>query len=174
MKTPGEKMLARLRAVGKEKSPLQNDHPALRVEAEHEEFRLMVEFEDIDKIGLRLRRFGAQKASPFADATFDLARLRRQADEVVRRVSYLTEDVALIELDEKNGQAQVRSARGKNDQKNAGYYEILLNGNDSLSFCRYKIAGDNSRAARSAVPIIMTHDIFERLVNDLAAVLSIA
>jgi len=174
MQTHGERMLLRLRdfqqAKGQGRSPLRKaGDSAHRIDEQRDGVRLSLDFEEVDKLGLRMRRFQAAMANPAE--TFDLARLRRQAEEIARRVSYLTENIALIEIDQSHGKAQLRSQAPLQEKSGKSYFEILLNGNHSLSLCRYEISG--SASPRQLVAFGTTQEIFERLVNDFVAVLSL-
>ena len=52
--------------------------------------------------------------------------LQRQAEQIVKRLTYLTEPLALVELDEVEGVAQVRSAPPSQDGETVTYWEAEL------------------------------------------------
>jgi len=172
MKTFGERLLSRMLAIPQARNHREGGHHS-RVEEERDGVRVFVEFDDVDKIGVRLRRLHVESVKPFVDAALDADRLRRQADEIVRRVSYLTEQIELIELDKRTGKAQLRSKLPQRENERASFYEILLDGNYKLSLRRYEFSAEAPASRRIGIAFEMTHDIFNRLVSDLVAVLEI-
>jgi hypothetical protein len=172
MKTFGERLLARMLAVPQARNHRETNHRS-RIEEERDGVRVFVEFDDVDKIGMRMRQLYAENAKPFVDAELDTGRLRRQADEIVRRVTYLTEQIELIELDQHNGKAQLRSKHPQREKERTSFFEILFDGNHKLSLRRYESSGKALASRRVGIAFELTHDIFNRLVSDLVAVLAI-
>lgn len=174
MTTLGERILARVFAARQATNHWQAGHPVLRAEEESGGVRVAVEFVDVDRIGLRLRRLHAERITPFVDAAYDPDRLRRQAEEIARRVSYLTERLGLIEFDAHHGRAQLRSTPPRRDTAHHSFYEIILTRNHQVAFCRYESADKDVPSPRAVVAFEITHDMFSRLVNDLAATLTVS
>lgn len=172
MKTFGERLLTHMLAVPQARNHREAIHHA-RVEEELDGVRVFVEFDDVDKIGVRMRRLYVENVRPFVDVALDADRLRRQADEIVRRVSYLTEQIELIELDKRNGKAQLRSKLPQRETERASFFEILLDGNYKLTLRRYEFSVEVSASRRIEIAFEMTHDIFTRLVSDFEAVLAV-
>lgn len=180
--TPGERMMARVRegrqTKGQSRGPGRQTAagPAgdagYVIEEDHDGVRLRADFHDIDKFSLQLRSFEAALSNPPQPAHFNLERLRRQVDAIKRRVSYLLENFDLIEFDEHNGVAQLRSAPPAHEERTISFYEIFLRGNHALSICRYEVSG--TPALRKVVPVGITQEAFERLANDFVAVLFLA
>jgi hypothetical protein len=173
MKAYGEKLLERMFAAPQTTNHRLGGH-VLRVVEESGGIRLAVEYHEVDKIGLRLRSLRAERAGPFVDAAFDAVRLRRQAEDLARRISYLTEQIQLVELDTQNGRAQLRSAPPRRENGRLIFYEILFEQNHHLSFHRYEHVDKARSSRRAAVAFELTHGIFRRLVDDFAAVLTIS
>ena len=172
MKTFAERLLTRMLAVPPARNHREVTHHS-RVEEERDGIRVFVEFDDVDKIGVRMRRLHVENVKPFIDAALDVDRLRRQADEIVRRVSYLTEQIELIELDKRNGKAQVRSKLPRRENERTSFFEILLDGNYKLTLRRYEFSVEVSASRRIGIAFEVTHDIFNRLVSDFVAVLAV-
>ena len=175
MKTLGEKMLARVRDFPQAKSswhgPAQPHEEAIyRLEEEAEGFRLCGEFVDADKLSVQALRLQVAAAQAPEAIAFDARRLRHQAEEIVRRASYLTEKLELVELDQNNGKAQIRSSAPRREPHGTSYFEIVLMGNRELSICRYEYA--EHAASRQPVSFVIAQEMIERLVNDFIAVLS--
>jgi hypothetical protein len=97
--------------------------------------------------------------------------LLRQAGEIEKRISYLLESFRLVEIDEVNGSAQVRSITPYKKGDERLYYEVLLRGGNNLTFSRYR--KEHQTGKREMVPCHLTLEIFERLVDDLAAVIQL-
>ncbi len=171
MKTFGERLLARMFSVPPARNHREMNH-CPHVEEERDGVRAFVEFDDVDKIGTRLRHLHVEGVKPFANAEFDADRLRRQAAEIVRRVTYLTEQIELIELDQHTGKAQLRSKQPQREKERTSFYEILLDGNHKLSLRRYEFSNQTTASRRVGITFEMTHYIFNRLVSDLVAVLA--
>jgi len=95
--------------------------------------------------------------------------LQRQAAAIAKNITYLLEDFALIEIDEKTGVAQVRSSPPHRKTAEIQYYEILLYG-DRLVFNRYRKQKDGS--ARERVASHLSDEVLQRLIDDLAEVLN--
>ena len=130
---------------------------------------LRVEIQDFDKFSFLVKSVSAARlqAHPSTTPVKDL--LLRQAAEIGRRIFYLLESFRLVEMDEVNGIAQVRSAtpHQKNDEKL--YYEIVLEQGNRLTFMRYQKNAHDKK--RDSVSSHLSEEILERLADDLAAIL---
>jgi hypothetical protein len=93
--------------------------------------------------------------------------LQSQANLVIDKIDYLPEAFALIELDEKNGVAQIRSRKPLRNSGFFEYFEIMLKNGAGLSFQRYqKRIGDSQK---KSIPVVLTYELFERLIDDILA-----
>jgi len=97
----------------------------------------------------------------------DLARL---GEEVASRVTYLLEPLRLIEVAPRLGYAQIRSTRPSVRNGRREYYEAVSNqladGHCVLTLARYRAVKGNRQ--RVAVPINLTWEALERLLEDLS------
>jgi hypothetical protein len=130
---------------------------------------LQVEIEDFDRFSYMVRSISMTHPQTPATPIKDV--LLRQAGEIERQISYLLEGFRLVELDEVNGTAQVRSITPYKKGDERLYYEVLLRGGNSLTFTRYR--KQHQTGEREMVPSHLTLEIFERLVDDLAAVMQL-
>ena len=84
------------------------------------------------------------------------------ADDVVRRVDYLLEPLAIIESDAGENQVQIRSAKPSQSGDDRRYYEMNVDGG-GISIQRFKATGNS----RENEEIHLTRESFERLCRDL-------
>jgi hypothetical protein len=130
---------------------------------------LHIEIEDFDKFSYMVRSISMTHPQTPAAPIKDV--LLRQAGEIERQISYLLEGFRLVELDEVNGTAQVRSITPYQKGDERLYYEVLLRGGNNLTFTRYR--KQHQTGEREIVPSHLTLEIFERLVDDLAAAMQL-
>lgn len=131
---------------------------------------LQIEIEDFDKFSymvkaIAMTRQQAPPSAPLKDV------LLRQSGEIEKRITYLLEGFRLVEIDEVNGSAQVRSLTPYKKGDERLYYEVLLRSGNNLTFTRYR--KQHQTGEREIVPSHLTLEIFERLVDDLAAVVQL-
>ena len=93
--------------------------------------------------------------------------LQSQANHIIDKIDYLPETFALIELDERNGIAQIRSHHPVHKGETFEYFEILLTKGAQLSFQRYKKYAGEER--RNTIPVILSYELLERLIDDFLA-----
>ncbi|RCS54346.1 hypothetical protein DTL42_04155 [Bremerella cremea] len=84
------------------------------------------------------------------------------ADNLVRRVDYLLEPLAIIEHDPSGPQIQIRSQKPSSDGQTQRYYEMNVD-RDGISIERYAA----SSGVREQDEIHLTRESFERLCHDL-------
>jgi hypothetical protein len=128
---------------------------------------LQIDIEDFDKFSYMVRSISMTHPQTPATPIKDV--LLRQAGEIERQISYLLEGFRLVELDEVNGSAQARSIIPYQQDDQRLYYEVLLRHGNSLTFTRYRQPLQSGE--RQIVPSHLTQESFERLVDDLAAVM---
>jgi hypothetical protein len=137
------------------------------VKEQLDNIHLQVEIEDFDKFSYMVRSVSMTHSQTLAAPVKDV--LLRQAGEIERQISYLLEGFRLVEVDEVNGTAQIRSITPYKKGDERLYYEVLLRGGNSLTFTRYR--KQHPTGKRQIVPSHLTQEIFERLVDDLVAVI---
>jgi hypothetical protein len=163
----GQKVLEKLNAIRQvEKLPEAGQDSGSMIEEKNDSFRLYVEIEDSDKFSFVIKTLSVARlqAPPNMPRT---ELLLRQAGEIERRISYLLEGFRLVEVDEFNVLAQVRSVTPYQKNGEMFYYELLLQRGNSVTLTRYR----KSAEKREPVPFHLTPETFERLVDDLAATL---
>ena len=95
------------------------------------------------------------------------AELQAWAGEVVRRVTYLLEPLAVLEYDAASQSVLVRSQPPTQTPDAIMYYEAVVGAPGHLSLKRY--SAPKSDPGRQTVDLHMTHEVLRRLVEDLAA-----
>ncbi|MBA2113947.1 hypothetical protein [Bremerella alba] len=111
----------------------------------------------VEKVGVSTRqiayRFNEAKSH---EAASDVA------EDLVRRVDYLLEPLAIIERDPTESKIQIRSQKPSTDGPARRYYEVNVDG-QGVSIERYQSSGKS----RQNDDINLTRESFERLCRDL-------
>jgi hypothetical protein len=88
---------------------------------------------EADKLGILAKETRvSREAGPTSEAA-----VVSQAGEIVRRITYLQESLALLEMDRRRRRAILRSASPRIDGKSVHYYEMVLEGGRSATLRRY-------------------------------------
>jgi len=166
----GQKFLETLHAVRRtENLPKADTDSGYVIAAEVDSMRVTAEIQDFDKFSCILKTLAVRRVqAPPANVALK-ALLLRQAAECERRISYLLENFRLLEVDEENYLAQVRSAAPHQKRDEKFYYEALLQHGLGAAFARYRQTREGG--SRELVVCHLTQEALERLVDDLAAVL---
>ena len=136
----------------------------LVVAAEHEGSKANLELSDLDRLGcsvLELKVKGTKDDRMEGD-------LESRASELSQKVNYLLEDIRLVEVNKDKGFALLRSYSPREDKDHIFYYEMTLRDDPSISAVRYKYIKE--RKSPKQVSYILTKEVLERLVDDLAFV----
>jgi hypothetical protein len=165
----GQKALEKLNAIRQiDNLPETGQDSGRMIEETNDGLRLRVEIEDFDKFSCLVKTLGVTRLQ--APPNMPLTELLlRQARDIERRISYLLENFRLVEVDEFNVLAQVRSVAPYKKNGDTFYYELLLQHGNSVTLTRYRKSATAEK--REAVPFHLTPETFERLVDDLAATL---
>ncbi len=94
---------------------------------------------------------------------------RQKIDQTLDKINYLSEPLALIELEGGASTAQVRSASPFEFDDGLEYFELTVQAGVSLSFSRF--SKKRNIAPRAPIPFILTEMITKRLIDDLAQIL---
>jgi hypothetical protein len=96
-----------------------------------------------------------------------IAEVKRVAEDLAKRLTYLLETIRPIETDPEHCVVQMRSSPPRREEDKSSYYELIVERSGALSLRRYeKQPGD----VRRQVPILLTREVFRRLLTDFAAV----
>ena len=112
-----------------------------------DEVKVTTDIEAMDLLGMLVRKI--QLESPHKGD------LRKQAREVVDRITYLGGELKVIEVDGVSNAVQIRSKKAEN-----GYIEVILRGGNLLSL------------ERKSQALHISKGDFERLVKELTEILN--
>jgi hypothetical protein len=101
-----------------------------------------------------------------AATTLDVASLKMWGEKVASRASGLLEPLRLLEVDEQQGVALLRSDKPGQRGDTVLYYEVRLTGNGAASVQRFQ-ASQKPETKRQQVEFTLTHDSLEKLAADV-------
>jgi hypothetical protein len=118
--------------------------------------------EAVDTLGSRLREVVLTRTTPRTGAG-DLA---DQARRIANRVSGLLEPLCLVEVDNGQSVAQLRSQSPAKRGNALHYYEVLRHADGTTRLGRYEASPGEPR---KAIGFTLTHEALAKVVGDLAA-----
>lgn len=151
-------------------SPQQKGY-IVAVPNEEMEFGITVTFRDYDRYSVVLRTLEvSHNVASLNGSSEDY--LHHCADQITQRLSYLEEPMALVELDEGAGLAQLRTEPIQQAEDTIIYWEALLriNPDPKVSLSRYRWTPD--QRDREVLEYPATVGIIGRMAADLAASLA--
>jgi hypothetical protein len=95
--------------------------------------------------------------------------LRKVAENLSARLTYLLEPISPIETDAHGCVVQMRSNPPHKDTDRTSYYELLVSRDGHLSLCRYT---RSKGAERERIAAQVTREVLVRLAGDFAAVVA--
>ena len=93
--------------------------------------------------------------------------MRKVAEALSARLTYLLEPIQPIEVDPDHCVVQMRSNPPQRNENRTSYYELLVARGGQLSLCRYE---KDTSSIRQCVPAQVTLEVFWRLLGDFSAV----
>lgn len=124
--------------------------------------RLRCELSALDTVGCAVDGLTVSTGR-LAQATVE--QLKRISDDLGRRLTYLLEPVALLEVDADRCSLQMRSNPPQKDDDGTRYYELLVERGGQVGLCRYQKQPGQPRQRVSA---LVTREVLLRLAGDLA------
>lgn len=126
--------------------------------------RLTSQLTAVDNIACAFEHFTLESSRL---AGVSIEQLKKRAEALSARLSYLLEPISAVEVDPDSCTVQMRSVPPQKDDDGTNYYELLVERGGRLSLCRYsKTPG----AVRQVVPANVTREVFQRLAADFVAV----
>jgi len=125
--------------------------------------QLSAELTALDALALSFDHF-TLTSSPLAAASLD--QLKKVADALSKRLTYLLEPISPIEIDADQCVVQLRSSPPQRDDNGTRYYELLVRRGGELSLRRYQ---KESGGVRTTIPAHVTREVFLRLADDFSA-----
>jgi hypothetical protein len=98
-------------------------------------------------------------------AAAPIEQLKRVADALSKRLTYLLEPISPIEVDADQCIVQLRSNPPQRDDNGTRYYELLVRRGGEISLRRFQ---KQPGGVREAVPAQVTREVFLRLVADFS------
>ena len=98
-------------------------------------------------------------------AATSIDQLKKVADALSNRLTYLLEPISPIEVDADQCVVQLRSNPPARDGNGTRYYELLVRKGGELSLRRFQ---KQPGGTREAIPAHVTREVFLRLVGDFA------
>ena len=126
---------------------------------QHDGTQVTLDVADFDRLGFMLNGVKVEWS-----AALSAAETKAYAERIAQRVTYLTEDLALVEWTEQNADVMLRSAPQEMQGQRSDYFELCLCGGRTLQLCRYRPFAD--KAGREEIPFHLTTDLLMRLLND--------
>jgi len=124
-----------------------------------DKLRLGVNLADWDRLGCLLQRVEMKPVGG--------CRLEINPQLVAETITYLGEELAVIEKEEGRGKAVLRSVHPRTEEGRISFFEMLLDAAEGMSLARYVY--DRTRGERSAIPASMARETLDRLLKDLIA-----
>ncbi|HZZ27219.1 MAG TPA: hypothetical protein VFE46_04360 [Pirellulales bacterium] len=100
-----------------------------------------------------------------AMASAPIEQLKKVADALSKRLTYLLEPISPIEIDADQCVVQLRSNPPQRDDNGTRYYELLVRRGGEISLRRFQ---KQPGGARQTVPAQVTREVFLRLIEDFA------
>jgi hypothetical protein len=97
----------------------------------------------------------------------NLDSLKRWANALCQRVTYLLENLGPLEFDSEGQQVLIRSTAPNRRSGQARYYEILLSTPGPGQFLLRRYEAASAGGGRNWVPIQLTHELLVQLLSDL-------
>jgi hypothetical protein len=167
-----EKILAKLE---KECPHSNNESVPYPLEIKEQGLKIRTELIDFDRLGCTLHRIALE------DEEVSLAlsksgcpvdknrRLEHLSCQITKKITYLLEDITVIEWDKNTATLLMRSHPPESNNRYISYYEFCLSQGSYLSLTRYRYNRKTGRKIQE--PIHLTKEVFVRLINDLATFL---
>lgn len=95
--------------------------------------------------------------------------LKKWAEALCARVTYLLEQLGPLEVDSQGKQVLIRSKSPDKRDSATTFYEVLLQSQGAGVFTLRRYRRDTQAASRQAVDLRTTHEVLEKLADDLIA-----
>ena len=95
----------------------------------------------------------------------DVDDLKKRAEFLAKKVTYLLENLEVFEMDAVNLKIKLRSTSTQDEQAALSYFEIIMQGNGSISLAR--ILFDKGKKQKQRIPFHVTNEVLEKLINDV-------
>jgi hypothetical protein len=133
------------------------------IAVDHETQHLECHLVALDSLACAFTKLALRAPSLAALSTDDL---KKTAEQLASRLTYLLEPISPIETDAEGCVVQMRSNPPNKDSDRTSYYELLVSRSGEVSLCRYsRIAGQK----REVIAAHVTREVLVRLAGDFSA-----
>ncbi|MCH8124702.1 hypothetical protein IIC38_01880 [candidate division KSB1 bacterium] len=135
-----------------------------RVSGEKDNFEFTVFLEDVERLSTQLNSMTIQyqlKQELGKDKFESLLNL------ITERITYLPESLKIIEKDNQNNQALLRSETPVKNEKVIEYFELLVTPKIHMKLNRNR----NLNNETNSISFVIGFDLLERLINDLSEII---
>jgi hypothetical protein len=120
----------------------------------------------VDVVGARLWQIAFRRS----DTTLDAAALKTWGEKIAARATGLLEPLRLLEVDEQNKIALLRSDKPGQRGDAVLYYEVRLTGDGAATVQRFQ-ASHQPETKRQQIEFTLTHDAVAKLASDVTEAL---
>lgn len=125
---------------------------------------IAVDFTAIDSLSCSFTELRLSLPS-LCNVAFDV--IKKWAEQLSQRITYLLENIAPLEFDEDAGEALIRSTPPSQLPSGTQYYEIMLKTHAAGQFSLTRYRSTKGQPGRDAVEICITHEVLIKLADDL-------
>ena len=126
-------------------------------------FQLTVQ--DFDKFSFLLENLQIEISKESPEVPLDVDDLKKRAEFLAKKVTYLLENFEVFEIDPVNLKIQLRSISAQDERVGLSYFEIIVQGNASIPLAR--ILFDKGKKQKQRIPFHLTNEVLEKLINDV-------
>jgi len=160
--TIGKNVLERLRDA-LEHQPSSEEGRRYFYNQVHQDLRVQIMVAEADRFSSMLDRVQISPAATDVPK-LDFAALSERAEQLVERLTYLVENLAIIEADSESQKIQIRSSEPRTEGERRSYFEIILDAGRNIALRRFESENGLTRQ----VPFHVTDEVLQRLLDDLA------
>jgi len=126
--------------------------------------RIEIDFTQVDSLACAFRQITVHVPAR-SQAAFDV--LKRWADALSQRITYLLEQVSPLEYDPAAGQVLIRSTRPDQLPHGTQYYEMVLSSQGTGTFSLKRFSSVKGTPGRTQTDLQVTHEVLYKLCDDL-------
>ena len=126
--------------------------------------QIEIEFTQVDSLACAFRQITVHVPA-MNQVAFDV--LKRWADALSQRITYLLEQISPLEYDPAAGQVLIRSTRPDQLPQGAQYYEMVLSSHGAGSFTLRRYSSIKGTPGRTPIDLQVTHEVLYKLCDDL-------
>ena len=123
-----------------------------------------IDFTQVDSLGCAFQQIKVTVPA-MSQAAFDV--LKRWADALSQRITYLLEQVSPLEYDPAAGQVLIRSTRPDQLPDGTQYYEMILSSHGTGTFSLKRYRSVKGTPGRTPIELQVTHEVLYKLCDDL-------